>query len=147
MLLTIQLAHNNRIELMPVIAPRGAAAYYVSNDPKSNNASVIFAMMKKGESGLDTLNRTLTDRQGMSEAWLPVASRPEAQRAASYTGPDFVSYDFVYNNEQWNTATLELANFLKAMQSFQALPALPPRELAFDVSRFAKTGKSGKRMS
>jgi hypothetical protein len=141
MLITVKLTRGIRTELMPVIAPRGAAAYVVTVDKTGSTASIIFAMMGPNESGLDALNRVLSMASPITEQWLPVAARPEAQRAGDYNGPEFVSYDFVYTNDQWNTATTELANFMKAMQSFQALPATPPRSLAFDLSSLKPAGK------
>jgi hypothetical protein len=135
MLITVKITRKGITELMPVIAPRGAAAYTTVVERDGNSASIIFAMMKKGESGLAALNRVLNMQSRLSGEWLPVAARPEAQQASDYDGPEFVSYDFVYAENQWTTATTELANFMKAMQSFRALPASPPRELAFDIGK------------
>jgi hypothetical protein len=135
MLISVKLKRQNRTELLPVIAPRGAAAYVTAVDKGGSAASIIFAMMKNGESGLQALNRVLSMPNKLTQNWLPVAARPEAQRAGEYNGPDFVSYDFIYDNGMWNTATTELANFMKAMQSFQSLPASPPRGLAYDITQ------------
>jgi len=126
---------------LAITAPLGAAAYAVHQT--SGKASVIFAMLRKGEAGIDTLNRVLDENTTLK--WLPVAARPEEQLASAFGPDDYVAFDFLLDDDgNWTPATDALTNFLEAMQAMASLPTAPPSSLATTLQGFTpqRTGKS-----
>jgi len=124
MLLTVKIG----TQYLPIQAPLGAAAYIVQLD--GNSASVIFAMMRKGEDGALALNKVKNRNDGLP--WQAVAGRPEEQHPVSDCGSDFVSYTFTLDEGRWAPASKELASFLSAISALQTPPAVPPKELAYE---------------
>jgi hypothetical protein len=124
MLITVKL---NR-EFLPLIAPLGAAAY--TEQVNGSTAKIIFAMMKKDESGVAAIKRVTTAYPLLS--WKSVAARPEAQKPAPYPGFDLASYDFVYRDGHWSAATEAIAAIINAMASFSQMPKSPPAALAYN---------------
>jgi hypothetical protein len=121
MLLTIEL--QNR--LMPVLAPVGAAAYAVQESETA--ASVIFAMMHVGETGITTLMRVR--RKSSMLKWRPVAARPELQRQVSTSTKDFLAYDFELQDGEWVPRTSELKLYLEMISRVSAIPAQAPDDM------------------
>jgi hypothetical protein len=137
MLITVEF--NGQYLSLP--APLGAAAYLVTTTDAT--ASVLFAMMKQGETGIDTLNRVLDD--GNNHPWLPCAARPEEQTAMSARDKsDFLSYDFTLADGVWTTSTIELAEFMAMMQSMTYLPTSAPASLATTLEAFMGRGSKTK---
>jgi hypothetical protein len=123
MLLNVKLGNVH----LPITAPRGAAAYYVTCDKRSNTACIIFGMQQDNERGIDTLNRLIKTEQKYS--WKPVATRPELQAPNPDAGGGFVGYDFAYADHQWSAANPDLVSFLRGAGVFTKMPGLAPQSL------------------
>lgn len=111
-----------------MIAPAGAAAY--AEAVTDRTAKVIFAMIQKGETGVQALERVLAEPRDLE--WKAVAARPEEQRNAPVVNFPFASYDFTYVDGRWTAATEAIAAIINAMSNFQTLPKTPPSEIAFN---------------
>lgn len=128
MLITVIL----KDELVPLVAPLGAAAFFVQDE--GDTASVIFAMMRKGETGIDTLNRVMDEESALG--WEAVAARPEEQRLSDF-GPDaYIKYDLIYEGGGWRAASADLANYLRVLSLIQNMPKSPPRALGTTLEAF-----------
>jgi len=137
MILLLKVQHRR----LAVPAPLGAAAYAVTET--NTTVTILFAMLRKGDSGLDTYNRVTHDFSAYG--WLPVAARPEHQFASAFGPDDFVSYDFVLDGENnWTPANANVTAFLEAMQAVQTLPVSPPSTLAVSLSSLKPRQKAAK---
>lgn len=128
MLITVQLEKGRNF---PLVAPLGAAAYFV--DSKDNISRVVFAMMKPGETGLDTLNRTLDTISNYD--WTPVAARPEEQTAFAPDSDAFVAYEFSRDEYgTWSATSNDLIEFLEILQNIKSMPVKAPKSLGVILS-------------
>jgi hypothetical protein len=133
MIITIQLGGRT----LALTAPLGAAAFAV--DEGKGTAKIIFAMLAKGENGLNTINRVRSTATTLQ--WRPVAARPEGQTVREYSKDAYVQYTLVQTDGVWSPATDALANFMKVMQGAQSMPATPPSALGITLAEFSKPAK------
>lgn len=126
---------------LSLVAPLGAAAYAVHE--QTDKASIIFAMMKMGEHGIDTYNRVLDGNTALQ--WQPVAARPEEQKTSAPSKDEYIAYEFIRGeNGTWTPASDALTEFLTAMQAMQALPTAPPSSLATSLTGFGHRARAKK---
>jgi hypothetical protein len=132
MIITIKIQNRS----LSMTAPLGAAAYAIVAEPAT--IKVLFGMMKPGENGLKALLRIRNTTSTLT--WIPVASRPEEQVASAFGKDLYVEYVLIYKDGVWSPSTDAVANFMKAMQGAQAMPATPPSALAASIATYAKKG-------
>lgn len=138
MLITIEIKEETTVkERLALMAPPGAAAFYIKQDGKL--LRVLFAMMRTGELGIDTLTRVAREYK---LPWQPVNARPELQRLSNPGSSDFVKYEFVKEDSSWFAADEVLAGFLQAMNVFTALTDIPV-DLRTTVESFTGASSAG----
>jgi len=111
-----------RGRFIPMMAPIGTAGYAIKLD--GDAASIIFVVIKPEETGLGALNRVRKSNSTLT--WIPVAARPEHQRAGTDVKEGFIAYDFEYNGESWIPKTTDLSNFFELMTRLSGLPSKAP---------------------
>jgi len=121
MLLTIELNG----ELFPLLAPVGAAAYTVIADEKE--ASIIFSMIQKEETGIATLLRTRAQYEHLK--WKPVATCPAQQRYLNGDKRGLIAFDFVKTPDGWAPKTDDLRVYLDAIMRQSSVSSKAPDTL------------------
>jgi len=108
---------------VPMMAPLGAAGYTVSED--EGGASILFAMMRADETGLDTLLRVRKAEPNMT--WKAVAARPAQQLNSGSGEGDFVVFDMdIASDGTFTGRTEPLRAYLDSILKAGALPKAPP---------------------
>jgi len=134
MIMTVKM----RGRTMPLMAPIGAAAY-IERDT-AGGAELLFAMMRTGESGLDTLLRLRKEHPDLP--WKPVTARPEHQLNAGDANGEFKKFDFTYKDGTFFGATDAIQGYLDTIIRMQQLPRKAPPELTVTLADWE--GKGGK---
>jgi hypothetical protein len=126
--------------LVPLIAPVGAAAFAVRET--DSGASILFAMMRDGESGLDTIIRIEKASTGLD--WLPTAARPEEQLQDGPNDAEFKRVDLEYKDGAFVGKTDATRAFLETLRRVSAMPTAAPADMSTTMDEWKK-GSSGKK--
>lgn len=135
MLLSIRTNNGQRL---PLLAPLGAAAYAIKEAKAANGThslSILFAMMKPGETGLQAINRLARDKVCPKGGWIAVDPRPALQTMASPSQDAFVAYDFLSKDGIWTPERPEASAFLDQVTRI-ASSTVAPAALATDPAKW-----------
>lgn len=128
MLISIQTTAGLRF---PLIAPVGAAAYTVreSSEGKRKKLSILFAMIRDGESGRATIARVMKEAPRFK--WFAVDVAPANQFLRIADSPDCVAYDFTCDDEGvWSPDKPEASAFLEQVTRLVSSTSKAPASIA-----------------
>jgi hypothetical protein len=122
-------------QILPLLAPIGAAGYYY--EVRDGVLSVLFAMMRQNERGIDALKRVRSDHPNVE--WMPCAARPEEQHHILVGSKDFVAFDFTYQDGMWRPKNVQLNEFMSVMSRLAAEPHQAPEAAYTDMASWASS--------
>lgn len=127
-------------QLLPLLAPIGAAGYFYETN--GSKLSILFAMMRKGERGIDALQRVRKDNSNLK--WIPASARPEEQHHMLVGLKDFVAFDFEYRDGTWTPVQAELVDFMEQMSRLAAVPSQAPKVTYTDLASWSRRGETSR---
>jgi hypothetical protein len=132
MLLTLEVNG----QLLPLMAPVGAAAYYYTVE--DDKLTVVFAMMKNGENGLATLTRV---RKQTDVKWLPTAARPNFQSNIEPNTAEYLAYEFEEKEGSWVPVHPSHNDYFEVMTKLSAIPSTAPDDMQKTVEELGIQNK------